>query len=223
MATGNGPRARAILLHGLNRTARSLRRLMAGLREAGFEAEAWSYPSRRHRIADLVGRFRHDLAARRERGRIHLVGHSLGAIVIRGAVATPAPIELGRIVMIAAPNQGVVLDDLVARTPGLTLAYGAAIRDLASDAAFLHWLPVPDAEIGVIAGTRRFHPCNPASYLSAWLRRHVDHDGTVAVHQTKLAGMRDFLALPVNHTFICDEPRVIRATIAFLRDGVFPR
>ncbi|MEN8161493.1 MAG: hypothetical protein ABFS41_15595, partial [Myxococcota bacterium] len=49
----------------------------------------------------------------------------------------------------------------------------------------------------------------------------ADDDGTVSVASTRLAGMADFLTLPVTHTFILRSREAARQTLAFLRLGRF--
>ena len=212
---------RVILLRGLNRSARSLRRLKAALVAAGFGADTWSYPSRRDSIQDLVGRFRQFLQASGEQRTVHIVTHLLGGLLARGALVAPVPVRVGRIVMIAPPNQGVVLGDLVLKIPGLVLAYGKPLHDLSGSNGYLRTLPTPDAEIGVIAGTRPFRLFAPTSYVSTLRRRRVVHDGAVALDQARLPGMRDFIILARSHSFICDDGHVGYAVVNFLREGSF--
>ncbi|MFM8769294.1 MAG: hypothetical protein ACKOD9_16585 [Rubrivivax sp.] len=163
-------------------------------------------------------------------GRVHFVGHSLGAVLLRGVLARPQPFPVGRVVMLAPPNAGVSLLQrgelrrlarLLYGRPALELAPGStALRDLPD----LPGRPGPGAETGVIAGSARFHPFNPSSYWHAVLRPHApDHDGTVDVAATRLPGMRDFLVLPVNHSFMPDHPDVARQVLAFIATGAFAR
>ena len=49
------------------------------------------------------------------------------------------------------------------------------------------------------------------------------NDGKVTVENTKVDGMRDFLLVPTNHTFMMQEPAVIDQAIYFLQHGVFDR
>ena len=209
-----------VLVHGLGRRRRSLRRLEAELHDHGFATRSWDYP-RTLALADLVARFRRFLERLDPPGPVHFVGHSLGAILIRGALRRPAPVTVGRIVMIAPPNAGVGLLDRVGSMGLARWAYGRPVRDLADGGRGLATYGVPHAEIGVIAGTRRFHPLNPTAYLSAVVGEPGPHDGTIAVERTKLRGMTDFLTVPASHTWIAADPEVIRQTIHFLEHGAF--
>ena len=53
--------------------------------------------------------------------RLHFVGHSMGAIVVRSALAMTRPRKLGRVVLLAPPNCGARLADLALRLFGRRL------------------------------------------------------------------------------------------------------
>jgi pimeloyl-ACP methyl ester carboxylesterase len=212
-----------VLLHGLARTHRIFWRMAPALHAAGFEPVPYRYPSRRYGIDAAVRQFRHWLAEHPHRGRrTHVVGFSLGAIVARGALAEPpAALRTGRLVMIGAPNRGAG----VLSFPGFAALarpiFGPTVDELKEGSAALARLPVPDIEIGVIAGTGRYNPVNPSSYINLVRLKDAPHDGTVELANTRLDRMADFVALPVNHTFMTQDMGVIRATLAFLKTGRF--
>jgi triacylglycerol lipase len=216
-----------VLVHGLARTSRVFWRLRPALRRAGFTTVDYDYPSTRIDAQAAVEGFRdylHGLAETTPGGEAHFVGYSLGALLIRGALesgSTPPPISAGRIVMIGPPNNGTAF---LSEAPYAGLArrlFGPAIEDLAEGSDFVRALSVPKADIGIIAGTGRFHPVNPSAYVQLLRGTDEPHDGTVELRNTKLDGETDFVEVRSNHTFLCADRRVIQQTVAFLRDGRF--
>jgi hypothetical protein len=75
-------------------------------------------------------------------------------------------------------------------------------------------IPVPELPFGVIAGgTTTGRGRNP------WIEG--DNDGLIAVENTKLEGMADFLLVDCSHTAIKTHPEAIEATVNFLETGTF--
>ena len=216
-----------VLLHGLGRSAWSLKRLEWRLQGAGYRTRNLDYPSRRHGIAELVHLLQRRIAETAEAqgaSRVHFVGHSLGAVLLRGVLARARPYAVGRVVMLAPPNAGVSLLERGEMRRIARLVYGRPVLELAPGSSALAALPGLAAETGVIAGSARFHPLNPTAYWNALLRpRAPDHDGTVDVASTRLSGMKDFVVLPINHSFMPDHPEIARQVLAFLSDGAFAK
>ncbi len=198
-------------------------RLQRSLDDLGFAAQCWSYPSRRRRLAGHIEAFRHWLREQAFDGPVHFVGHSLGGIIIRGALAAEPPVRLGRIVMIATPNQGAGVVSRFGAWPFSQAIFGLPLQDLAEHSPALLALGVPDAEIGIIAGQRHFHPLHFISYVNLFFGAGQAHDGTVELANTRLDGAADSIVIDAHHTFICDHDQVIQQTGAFLRHGRFRR
>jgi pimeloyl-ACP methyl ester carboxylesterase len=211
-----------VLIHGLGRSSIVFWRLRPYLRRAGYDVETYNYPSTRYGAAALTEMLVADLTRWTGAGRrVHMVGHSMGGILIRGALIDPPPFTLGRIVMIGSPNKGAGVLNHFGERLFAKRFFGPASADLVIGSEYLAGLGVPKAEIGVIAGTTRWHLLNPIAYVNHFLAPDVPNDGTVEVENTHLDGMADFIALPANHTIMCQHPRVMYQVLAFLKDGRF--
>jgi len=206
------------LLHGLYRSERSMRPLEAPLGEAGYRVVNLDYDSRSKSQEALVAELDGLLGACcAQAPKLHFVTHSLGGIVTRAWIAARRPTNLGRVVMLAPPNRGSPLGDLVAGSSVLRFLMGTTAAELGTDPASLpNRLPPADFELGVIAGTSNYNPMR-AMFLDG------DHDGTVPVTSTRLEGMRDFVTVPASHTFIMRSDDALAQTLAFLKNGRFTR
>lgn len=216
--TEAGDAESVVLFHGLARSDRSMRPLERRLEEAGYRVESLRYPSTEHEPEVLV-----DGLARRIEGccadapRLHFVTHSLGGILLRAHLAEQKPSNLGRVVMLAPPNQGSELVDALGGSKLFEWIYGPTAKQLGTDERSLpNRLPPPDYELGVIAGSESI---NPAGSLLI----EGESDGTVAVEHTKVPGMKDFLVVPHSHPFIMRGEDVGEQVVAFLREGRFRR
>lgn len=205
-----------VLLHGLVRTDRSMRKLEEALADDGYRIANIGYASRSDTIVNLA-----ELAVTEgiedcgEVDDLHFVTHSLGGILIRAYTAQNELPQLKRVVMLGPPNQGSHIVDKWRSVPGYTLVQGPAGRELGTGADSVpRSLGPVSFELGVIAGTSAANP-----FLALFLPR--PNDGKVTVDNTKVDGMVDFVALPVTHTFMMRDDEVIRQVRAFLKRGRF--
>jgi len=198
-----------VLLHGLGRSRLSLWRLRRRLNAAGFATANFPYAPTFHQFDTIVSDFHDFLVEHVKTPRYHLVGHSLGNIIIRARFRHAYPTELGRIVMLAPPNQPPKLARKLKKAPPFRLWGGDSGQQLASE-SFYAELPTPSVPFGVIAGDK-----------GQRLTFGEPNDGIVTVADTRLEGMADHLVVPHTHTFIMNSPAVAEATVNFLRHGRF--
>jgi pimeloyl-ACP methyl ester carboxylesterase len=204
-----------VALPGIHRRARSLAAVARALRAGGYEVLCPDYPSTSRSLkacADHIHPLVGDFNAGNP-GPPHFVTHSMGGFVARVYAARHRPANLGRIAMIAPPNQGSELADLLAPLAPYRWSFGPAGQELTTDRASR--LPVPDCPVGVIAGTHSLYPL--ASLLIPGR-----NDARVSVERTRLRPGDPHLEVASTYPFIAANPRTHRAVLDFLRDGRFP-
>jgi len=205
-----------ILLHGLARTASSMAPMADALRERGYTVVNLDYPSRKHPVEVLAPMaMEQGLSKCPGNSKVHFVTHSLGGILVRYYLAAHTLVRLGRVVMLAPPNQGSEVVDGLGGVPGFSLLNGPAGAQLGvGEHSIPRALGAVDFDLGVIAGDRSVN-----LILSQYLPN--PDDGKVSVASTKVEGMRDFIQVPHSHPFIMRAPLVIEQTVRFLETGKF--
>jgi triacylglycerol lipase len=205
-----------LLLHGLARSDRAMEPLAEQLGSEGFTVYNLSYPSTKL-PPEALGTYLHErvLACCETASRLHFVTHSLGGILVRAYLAVHDTPNLGRVVMLAPPNHGSELVDLLGDSEAFRWSLGPTATQLGTDTeSFPNRLPLPNFELGVIAGTESINPVGSIVIPG-------ENDGTVSVRSTKLEGMSDFIAVPASHTLIMRSEAAGRQTVEFLRYGRF--
>lgn len=218
-----------VLLHGLGRGPASMWPVAQTLAREGYEIVNLRYASQRADIAALAEQTLAPVFARATNGpagqatpggRVHIVTHSLGGILVRQYLRDHGvPASLGRVVMLAPPNGGSEIVDALKGWRVYAWLNGPAGLDLgtAVDQAPGRLGPLPvGVQVGVIAGDATWNPLFSAMIPGP-------DDGKVAVARTHVAGESDHLVLPYSHTWLMNRRETRGQVVRFLRVGHFSR
>ena len=202
-----------ILLHGLWMRGFALAMLHRRLIEDGFRVHRFDYLSvaaTQQRILDRLQARMVALAA--EADAVHLVGHSLGGLLALRACLEASELPPGRIVCLGSPVKGSAAARGFAgwgRGGEVLLGHN---RELLQQ-GFERW--DGSREVGMIAG------CMPLGLGAVLGHFEGQHDGTVAVEETRLPGLADHCVIEANHTGLLFSVDVARQVGQFLRRGQF--
>ena len=186
------------------------RRLYAG----GYAVNAFDYPSVRGSLeanAAALATFIDGVPG----DVVHLVGHSLGGVLIRTMLERGVPARLGRVVCLGSPLRGSGTAARLARLPGGRWIVGRTLAEHNARGGFASWSTAIEA--GSIAGRM---PFGVGRLLGPFPE---PNDGTVAVAETLLTGLRDHVVLPVSHVVLLWSTQVAEQLEHFLAHGCFRR
>jgi triacylglycerol lipase len=204
-----------VLLHGLGRTSASMIPIAVAARARGYRVLNWRYCSTRRSIAAHAERFAREIGPRITAApRVHFITHSLGGIIVRLFLDRYEPSNAGHLVMLAPPNDGSEVADVLQHTVLRHLL--RPIGELGTD-GIAPSLPAPRVPVGVIAGSRSHIPL-----FARWMNG-APNDGVVAVERTRVPNMRDFLVLRRTHTFLPWSRLAISQALHFIERGTFSR
>jgi pimeloyl-ACP methyl ester carboxylesterase len=207
-----------VYVHGLwqrGAESRWLRRRLA--QDLGAETRNFSYPSV---AGDATQNARGLIETLREirADTLHLVGHSLGGLVILKAFEDEEAsrrLPPGRIVLMGSPLRGSRAARNLARLPFGEQIMGRAVREelLQPQPHERRWSGSRD--LGVVAGDLGFGMGRLVGTMGG------ASDSTITVEETQIDGAADHVVLRVSHTGMLFSARAASAAGTFLRTGRF--
>jgi len=203
-------REAVVLVHGLWMRGWVMQGLRLRLAHRGYAASTFTYPSMAHSLDEHARRLAGRIAELQE-PVIHLVGHSLGGLVILRCLREHGERRIGRVVLIGTPVRACMSGRRLEHMLAGKRLLGAS-RDI--------WRSLPEpfrprCELGVIAGSR------PWGLGRMLMRLPGTNDGVVRLEETEAAGMRDRIVLPLSHSGMLVSAQVARQVAAFLERGAF--
>ena len=207
-------KATVVVLHGWGMSSFVTRYWCRQLRLAEFEPAEFAYHSLTRTLDANVDRLADHIRALPNHQTVHLVGHSLGGIMIMQCLANHRFDNLGRVVMVGTPFQG--------SAPAVRLKT-TRIGHFLLGKTIVQWQGVQakdmpkNLEVGTIAGT------SPIGMGRLIGRLEYPHDGTVSVKETHVPFAKDHIVMPVTHSEMLVSKPVSQQMIRFLQTGGFDK
>jgi triacylglycerol lipase len=206
-----------ILLHGLGDVKLSMLKLEIALKDEGYTTKNIGYSTTGETIESLAKKELSEVVERYKKigfKKIHFVTHSMGGLIVRYYLQDHTLPTGSRIVMLSPPNHGSEIADHFLESKFYKLIVGDVGQELATNSNMLSELKPIVPEVGIIAGNKSSN-----KYFSKIIPG--EDDGRVAVDNTKLTEMKDFIVVPSTHLTIKYNNEVIKQTAFFLKDGKF--
>lgn len=186
--------------------------------EYDMRALTFSYPSVRGTLDENAEALA-DFITRHNDNGVHIVGHSLGGVVALRMLANHPAAPPGRVVCLGSPLTGSRAADFLRRQDWAEPLVGRSLSKgvIAEPASSWAHSVCAAREVGVIAGVASI---GLGQFVAGF---DEDNDGTVAVSETRLDGVRDHLLMSVSHNGMLLSRSVVDQTAAFLKRGKFLR
>lgn len=190
-----------LLVHGMGRTPLSMAFLAIRLKRVGLTVATFGYSAALEAHAPCLDRLENRIKGDvNGNGPYFLVGHSLGAVLIRAVLPRLQERPPAACFFLAPPNRSPRLAQRLASNP-IYRALTGEMGQLLADPGFMDALPIPAVPTTVFAGDR--------GYRGRFSPFHLEpNDGIVSVGETRFSDTHSVVRLPVLHTFIMNNRRV---------------
>lgn len=192
----------ALFVHGMGRTPLSGWRLLARLKAKGIDTSSFGYAATFQDFTTIRKRLARRITALAAHGDYVLIGHSLGGVLLRAAVAS-LPIgtrQPRRMFLLASPVKPARIAQKLQRNWIYRILAGDCGQLLSSQARMAHIgaHSTPTTSILGVAGWRgKFSPFGDEM-----------NDGIVSVSEASTEWIAERICIPVFHTYMPSSKRV---------------
>ena len=201
-----------VLVHGLWNRGWMMARMAKRLRVLGHHVKVFSYPTRADDLDGHADQLRNFVRAE-VTAECHLVGHSMGGLVILDMLSRYGDLPPGRVVLMGTPVKGSNIVKRLEKLPGQKFIFGKVRENLLKG----FQISPRGYETGMIRGTREFGFGQIAG------RQDEPNDGSVRVSETELEGLTDKVDLEVSHSEMLISAEVVAQVDQFLLCGKFKK
>lgn len=202
-----------VLVHGLWMHGVFMQVMARKLQKKGFRTHSFSYDFLACSPAENA-RALYDEIGALGAGRVNLVGHSLGGIVILHLLHQFPDIAVNRIVLIGSPVRGSFLARRVHESSLLRPLLGRSVEQGLLGGAPGYTSNFP---LGIITGTGRLG----LALLYPSGDKNEDSDGVVKASETLIENATDRISLPLTHSTLIFSERCTEYVARFLTLGRF--
>ena len=190
----------AILVHGMGRTPVSMALLAHRLRRQGFGTAIFGYAVTLEKFSSCLTRLQEFITARTDAGPYVLIGHSLGAVLLRCVAPRLAHLPAACF-LLAPPAKACIWARRFASFAPYRIAMGE-MGQLLADESFMSTVPIPPCPTWIYAGTAG--PRHPLFALA-----DEPNDGILKISETQVPGI-PLVRVPALHTFFMNSRWVTR-------------
>ncbi|MEM9568721.1 MAG: alpha/beta hydrolase [Cyanobacteria bacterium P01_E01_bin.34] len=198
-----------LLVHGLGRSPLSMLPLLAPLKDAGHKVEFFGYAAFAESYEVIVCRLHQRLKSLSHAGDYAIIGHSLGGLLTRSALAHGELALPNHVFMLGTPNQSPRMARLAWQW---LLPFRWFSRDCGQKLASVDWyatLAPPEFAYTTIAGT--------VGLTGDWSPfAEQTNDGLVGVDEVAISASERPFEVPSIHTLLMGNPQVQQAIVETL-------
>ena len=205
------------IIHGYGGSAGQMSKIYKDLKQEGYEAENYTYPSFKECI-DSIGHDLYEKVKLENYDSVSFVTHSMGGLIVRSMYKYLDPAIhfpfIFRLVMLAPPNKGTEMADFFSKSSFRTFLGPNVVLMRTDSNSYAFKLPLPTCEVGLIVGIKGSKP-----WFNPFMKD--DNDGTVTMKEAILGNEKEIIPVKSMHILMPLKKKVILLVTRFMKTGTF--